>query len=519
MRNKVINPVFRSLDEQGTGYLGLDQILSSLGDNGILENDGRLGNLLARLTAAAENGKIDHSTFDSLSGSGLSLFERAVRKELIIPDFSAFRERVRHTFDEIETNQGGQVADYIPQLARVNPDQFAVSICTIDGQRLNFGTYTEAFTFQSSVKPILYCAALEESDTDVVHTHIGREPSGLSFNELTLNSKGLPHNPMINAGAIMSSSLIRRDQAMADRFDYLSTLVGRLSGGVSPGFDNATFHSERATADRNFALAHHMRERGAFPEGTDIFQTLDLYFSACSVGTNAETMAGIAATFANGGVCPLSDERVFAEETIKNCLSMMYSCGMYDYSGEFAFTVGVPAKSAVSGVILAVIPNVMGIAVWSPRLDQHGNSVRGVEFLQNLVQTFNFHNYDNLVQSSKLDPRRQRQSAELNAVYSSIYAASTGDIIELKRLVARGHDLDSADYDGRTPLHLAAADGQAEAVAYLLAQGVCVSPRDRWKNTPLDDARRHRHAEAVKLLSEASPVKPLGKQKAAAKAA
>ena len=347
---------------------------------------------------------------------------------------------------------------------------------------------------------MLYCAALEENGADTVHSHVGREPSGLSFNELTLNPNGLPHNPMINAGAIMSSSLIQADKPMADRFDHLSRLIGRLAGQQTAAFDNGTFHSEKETADRNFALAHYMREVGAFPEGTDIHKTLDLYFSACSLQTTSEAMSVIAATFANGGVCPLSEERIFAEDTMKNCLSMMYSCGMYDYSGEFAFTVGLPAKSGVSGVIMAVIPNVMGIVVWSPRLDQCGNSVRGVEFFKSLVKHFNFHNYDNLVESSKLDPRRRNGVEKLNATYSAIYAASIGDINELKRLVARGHGLEAADYDGRTPIHLAAAEGQLEAVTYLVNQGVQVNPRDRWNNTPLDDARKHGRSEVAKLL-------------------
>jgi glutaminase len=499
MKNTNVNPLFRSLDERGEGAVSKAAILDRLAQSGIAVSDTRLPSFINKL-ADIKGNKVNSESFDELLSNSGSLFERAIKGKLIIPQFEQFSSEISDIFNAVLENREGNVADYIPQLGRVPADKFGVAICTIDGQRFAMGDVDESFTLQSSCKPILYCAALEEHGEAKVHQHVGREPSGLSFNELTLNRTGLPHNPMINAGAIMSSSLMRRDLTNADRLEYLNNIVKALSGGQSPGFNNAVFHSERETADRNFALAHHMRERGAFPAGIEINSTLDYYFAACSTEITATNMSTISATLANGGVCPQTGSRVFAEETIKNCLSMMYSCGMYDYSGEFAFKVGIPAKSSVSGVVMAVIPNVMGIAVWSPRLDACGNSVRGVEFLKKLVERFCFHNYDSLLESKKIDPRRIRQESETNFIYQAIYAASIGDINELKRLLAHGHDLERADYDGRTPLHLAAAEGQTDTVQYLLKQQVLRDPKDRWGCTPLDDAIRHKQEGAAQLL-------------------
>jgi len=498
--------LFRSLDSAGTGAISAADILHALSKSGITIDDARLASLRVRLDELAD-GVTDEQGFDALLDGVGQLLARAQKGELVIPDFARFSAQVEDLFGKVSTITDGEVADYIPQLARISGDKFAVSLCTIDGQRLQLGDADEGFTLQSSCKPVLYCAALEEHGEQRVHRHVGREPSGLSFNELTLNGNGLPHNPMINAGAIMTSSLVQRDLTTADRLEFLTDLVTLLSGNRPCHFNNAVWHSERETADRNFALAHHMRERGAFPAGTSIPSTLDYYFSACSIEVTARAVATMGATFANGGVCPVSGERVFGEETVKNCLSMMSSCGMYDYSGEFAFTVGIPAKSSVSGVILAVIPNVMGIAVWSPRLDACGNSVRGVAFLRELVGKFSFHNYDSLVASKKEDPRRLRTSAETMFTYRAIQAASVGDIAELKRLIAHGHEMDTADYDGRTPLHLACAEDQLDTVRYLLDQGVATSPKDRWGNTPLEDARKHKRKAIVSLFAQRAQVR------------
>ncbi|MFM7264302.1 MAG: glutaminase, partial [Cyanobium sp.] len=143
------------------------------------------------------------------------------------------------------------MARYIPQLARVDPKYLGISICTVDGQTFDMGDTDVGFCVQSTCKPVTYCIALEAVGEDKVHAHVGREPSGQNFNAITLNSKNLPHNPMINAGSMVCASLIRPHQPLADRFDAILSVWQRLCGGVRPGFNSAVYHSEKETADRN----------------------------------------------------------------------------------------------------------------------------------------------------------------------------------------------------------------------------------------------------------------------------
>jgi glutaminase len=411
-------------------------------------------------------------------------------------------------YRELLAVRSGSVANYIPQLARVDPEQLAIAVCTVDGQRFSIGDATAAFCLQSVSKTVSYCLALEEHGVEAVHRHVGREPSGRSFNELALNPRGLPHNPMVNAGAIMTCSLIRPDEDIADRFDHVAATWRRLTGGGRIGFNNAVYLSERQTADRNFALGYSMREAGAFAPGTDLLQTLEFYFQGCSIEVDAQMLAVAAASLANAGMCPLTEDLVFTPDTVQSCLSLMSSCGMYDFSGEFAFTIGLPAKSGVSGAIMLVIPGLMGICVWSPRLDELGNSVRGIEFCRQLVAAYNVHVFDSLVTShgrtTKRDPRRKKNQTQIEGVVALTWAASQGDLTEVRALVASGVDPGTADYDGRTALHLAAAEGQLEVVRYLLAVGTGPQPVDRWGGTPLSDAEGNGHTQVVELIRQAA---------------
>jgi glutaminase len=219
-------------------------------------------------------------------------------------------------------------------------------------------------------------------------------------------------------------------------------------------------------------------------------------------------LAVAAASLANAGVCPLTEDPVFSAATVQSCLSLMSSCGMYDFSGEFAFTIGLPAKSGVSGAIMLVVPGLMGLCVWSPRLDEHGNSVRGIEFCRKLVAEYNVHVFDSLHagpgRTAKRDPRRKKNQTQIEAVVALTWAASQGDLTEVRALIAAGVDPGTADYDGRTPLHLAAAEGHLDVVRYLLAVGTEPQPVDRWGGTPLSDAERNGHTQIVELIRQAA---------------
>ncbi len=497
----IYETIFNALDTDGSGAVTKLEIFELLENSGIRKNDLRIAGLVEALDDYPRNVPIDRKNFRKIAHSCISLLERVVKGNLVIPDFRAFCDVLQEIFEDSRANKKGKVADYIPQLSRVDPEHYAMTLCTIDGQVFNTGDYEVPYCIQSTCKPLVYCTALELHGEEKVHSHVGREPSGRSFNEITLNPRNLPHNPMINAGAIMCCSLIKPEESLADRFDYVTGVLSKLTGGQRVGFSNAVYHSEKQTADRNFALAHFMREVGAFPENTSIHETLDFYFQWCSIELTTTKQAMMAAALANAGVCPMTNAKIFKSGNVKHCLSMMYSCGMYDFSGEYAFSVGLPAKSGVSGALMVVIPNVGGMAIWSPRLDEMGNSVRGVQFSREMVRRFNFHNYDSLVKvDNKIDPRRARDEIVRHATINLIWAASQGDLAEILRLASYGTDLNQGDYDLRTAMHLAAAEGHLDALEYLISKGCDVNPRDRWGATPYADAVKHGHEDVVSFL-------------------
>ncbi|MDF1761185.1 MAG: glutaminase A [Coxiellaceae bacterium] len=502
-KNPEVRRLFDAIDVDNDGAIVKHDLLDRLHSSGLQPNDTRVSKVFSALSAYENSQPISYDEFIDVVGCNLAIVKKALDGSFIIRDFDIMSDTIEAIFQRVGTVTSGKVADYIPQLAKLDPSKFAVSICTVDGQQCSFGDASKYYCLQSMCKPILYCLALEENGEECVHKHIGREPSGEGFSEIKVNKKGLPHNPMINAGAIMDCALIKPKKETAERFEYVMKQVKMLAGNNHVGFDNAVYLSEREHADRNFALGYFMKEHDAFPKGSDLVKTLEFYFQCCSIKLTTSDNAILAATLANGGNCPITNVNVLQPNTVKNCLSLMYSCGMYDYSGEWAFTMGIPAKSGVSGGIMAVVPGVLGICVWSPPLDELGNSSRGIEFYKEFINTYNFHNYDSLLtERNKTDPRYRKDGIKRNTIFALLSAASEDDLHEVIRIAASGVDVGECDYDGRTALHLAASNGCDDVLRYLLDKKIDPSPKDRWGGTPIDDAEREGRESSKKILQQ-----------------
>jgi glutaminase len=288
---------------------------------------------------------------------------------------------------ELEGDDDGAVADYIPELGKANPQHFGVALATIDGHIYEVGDSRIEFTIQSISKAFVFALALETVGHQQIEACVGVEPSGEAFNSIRLNGKNQPFNPMVNAGAIACSGLIyqqERDGAFEKILDTLGRFAGRKLS-----VDEQVYASESKTGDRNRAIAWLLRNYAVIQD--DVDAVLDVYFRQCSILVTARDLAAMAATLANDGVNPLTGLRVISSYSVARTLSVMTSSGMYDYAGEWIYRIGIPAKSGVGGGIIAALPSQFGLGTFSPLLDSHGNSVRGLKLCESLSAHFDLH--------------------------------------------------------------------------------------------------------------------------------
>ncbi len=299
----------------------------------------------------------------------------------IMPDQEDYQPLLEELYKTYRSFDQGTLPTYIPELSLVDPQDFGISLNLLDGRSYHVGNTQRTFTIQSMVKPFLYGIAMEQLGEAAVLERIGVEPTGDAFNTIKLQPKThRPYNPMVNAGAIVLAHLIQGD----DHHEKIVTIKKTLEdfSGSALGFDISVYTSEKTMGHHNRAMAYLMLNFGTLAGNVE--EILESYFQACSFMVTTKDLAAMAATLANKGLNPLTGKQVMTPRTIKNMVCVMMTCGMYDFAGEWSYTVGIPAKSGVSGGIMGVVPGCMGICVYSPLLDETGTSVRGIKVFQEL---------------------------------------------------------------------------------------------------------------------------------------
>ena len=290
----------------------------------------------------------------------------------------------------VAADRTGVLANYIPELAEVDPERLGASIAMVDGELYASGDTDSLFTIQSVSKPFVYALALADRGFERVLDKVGVEPSGEPFNEISLeDSSGRPLNPMINAGAITTHSLVGTETM--NRAERMERVISGLSAfaGRSLDVDEAVYSSEIEHAHRNLAIAHMLRSHDILTENPT--GVVEGYTRQCSLLVTVQDLAMMAATLANYGIQPVTGEQVVPKTVVRQVLSVMFTCGMYNAAGDWATQVGIPAKSGVGGGIIGAVPGQLGLATFSPRLDVHGNSVRGVSLFERFSSDMGMH--------------------------------------------------------------------------------------------------------------------------------
>ncbi|MDO5523140.1 MAG: glutaminase [Bacteroidia bacterium] len=289
-----------------------------------------------------------------------------------------------NTFQEIynelqNVEDTGHVADYIPELATVNPNQFGVHLTTVGGEHSAFGDSEKRFSIQSIAKVFAFVMAYSRVKSNIWE-RMDLEPAGTPFNSLVQleYDKGIPRNPFINAGAIVVCDILV-DELASPKENVLSFIRG-LSNSHTIDYNPIVAHSEKKSGYRNYALVNLMKSFGNIRNNID--KVMDLYFSICSIEMSCRELADSFLFLANNGVVPHSGEQILSPSRTKRANALMQTCGFYDEAGQFTFKVGLPGKSGVGGGIVAVHPLKYSIAVWSPRLNKKGNSYKGMLFLE-----------------------------------------------------------------------------------------------------------------------------------------
>lgn len=283
-----------------------------------------------------------------------------------------------------EYGKDGKLASYIPALLEANPNELGVCVVEMDGTQYYAGEFDKKFTIQSISKVISLILALKDNGRESVFKKVNVEPTGMGFNSivnLEVVDSDRPYNPMINAGAIVTTSLIYGN-TVEEKTNKIIEFLKKVTNNNDISINEEVYQCEKATGNRNRALAYFMKSNGML-EG-EVEDTLDVYFRQCSIEVTARDLAMFGIVLANDGITPWGNERLMSREICRIVKTIMVTCGMYDASGKFALHVGVPAKSGVGGGVMATVPRRYGIGLYGPSLDEKGNSIAGLHILKDL---------------------------------------------------------------------------------------------------------------------------------------
>ena len=391
--------------------------------------------------------------------------------------------------DACSNGDAGRLADYIPELAAVDPDRFAVAACTMDGIVYTAGDADAEFTIQSMSKPFVYALALRDRGIEAVLEKVEVEPSGDAFNQISLDREtGRPRNPMINIGAITTHTLVSEPDATQDDRDEAVRQGLSAFAGRELGVDDAVLDSELRTAFRNRAMANLVRAGGIIANDPD--EVVRGYTRQCAYRVTVRDLAVMAVTLATGGINPVTKERVVSAPVARQVLAVMATCGMYDAAGDWMSTVGIPAKSGVSGGIFGALPGQVGLGVFSPRLDEHGHSVEGVRTFERLSHDLELHLMNTTVtdveavRSVRFDEISGRRTFRLQGPMTF---ASAEQVLRRLAEIPEGPSEVTLDLSRVSSVNASARRMLLEAMTRLLADGHVVGLADPGRRLPRPD--------------------------------
>ncbi|KAJ8002964.1 hypothetical protein DPEC_G00164420 [Dallia pectoralis] len=485
------------------GRVSMNQFFESVWNTGLHRTDPRIKDCYFHMRKLQDaDGTVDRNTFQRCVTGYVSLILKALQGRFVIPDFATFTDETQKLFIKCKQMSSVKEKD------RGDNTKWGVSICTVDGQRLSLGDWAEPCVLGEVSWPLVYGLAIDQLGVEAVHRYVGIEEFSKFDSPFALTKQGVPPSPFFETGAIITTSLLQLAACVGaeevEKYESVLNAVKKLCNKEHANLNCTSYQTLRKDSIRLHSLSFYLQEKKCFPENVDINASLDLMMQCASTEVTCESGAAMAASLANGGICPLSCDQVLSPLATKSMLSLMQVAGMNDYSRMFHFKTSVPAKSSKSGVMLAVVPGVLGLMCWSPDLDCFGNCRKAVQFCEDLISTFQLHSFDIRTPFRQVLAYRQwKAESEGYQITNVLLAAFKGDMQSLQRYFLTGADVNAVDYDGRSALHVAASEGHSEIIRFLVENtGASYSLKDRSGNTPMQEAIKYSHEPAALLLKK-----------------